>query len=376
MTSKNSGNFLMLNPDGSSTLMQAGEPCWIGGRILHIGSAALPWRVRYSLDPHKHHPFQKGQRQRESVQAMARAFRSDTSLQKEPIDEAALEMEVDFTLNRGSDISKSSVNESVLMSSQRWIITALPSDIVQQVLEVVLLYRDALRENVPLVQLGTLPNAQAVFQTMIPGAKEETRPDIIALLNTLLSDPDHVNCHVFSEPDRRIISAWRGFKRLPKASTLKDLSPAASASEIIQYVNTRAGWMDTQTCYWCETNSLSCDLKLCISCRAVSYCGKDCQVQDWKAFHRNECKQLVSGKTRKDLGMDASRLATLKMDGAQRASFPMPIASPGDSDSLWRGDLFLLYLIGPMDTSEHGPCLGQKTRGFPRGCFIRPREQL
>lgn len=67
--------------------------------------------------------------------------------------------------------------------------------------------------------------------------------------------------------------------------------------------------------------------------------------------------------------MAENRMNTLKMDGQQRATLPLEIA-PEASDSVWRGDLMLLYIIhmSPAGT------LCEKTKGFLTGWFIRPRE--
>jgi hypothetical protein len=32
----------------------------------------------------------------------------------------------------------------------------------------------------------------------------------------------------------------------------------------------------------------------CAACKSVSYCGKDCQSEDWKLRHKKECKVLVT----------------------------------------------------------------------------------
>jgi hypothetical protein len=232
-----------------------------------------------------------------------------------------------------------------------------------------------LRDYNHLVEMP-MPNAQTVFQHMLSNATEENRPDIVPLLDTLLSEPDHVNCYVYSEPDHQIVVAWRGFQRSPKAKTLKDLPLTASSSKIIEYSMSRAGIMDTTTCYWCEKNCMSCNLMLCQSCRTVSYCGKECQANDWKAFHKDECKQIKSGqKTAKELGMTNTRLATLAKDGVQRATFPIAIAPPDDATSVWRRDLLLLYLLHVEWDADGLSCrLGAKSKGFPRGLKFSTRE--
>jgi hypothetical protein len=135
------------------------------------------------------------------------------------------------------------------MSSQRWLIVALPLEIVKQVIQVALMYRGALRGCKHLVEMP-MPNAPMVFSHMLSDATEEDRPDIVSLFNNLLSESDHINCYVNSEPDHRIIVAWRGFQRSPEAKTLKDLPLTASSSEIIEYTMSRAGMMDLTTCYW------------------------------------------------------------------------------------------------------------------------------
>ena len=35
---------------------------------------------------------------------------------------------------------------------------------------------------------------------------------------------------------------------------------------------------------------------VCSQCKAAAYCSKDCQVKDWKAWHKQACK----GKMRKE----------------------------------------------------------------------------
>jgi hypothetical protein len=369
------GAFRVPNPDNTTTLIQTGSMHWLGGRTFHLGTAAVDWGVNVSLDPNIKNNFQQEQRQRDSVQAMADAFhRSKDELEAQPIDEAALQLEVDFTIARDSDISKVSINETVIMSSQRWLIVALPMELVKRVIKVALMYRGALRPYNNLVEMP-MPNAPMVFSHMLSNVTEEDRPDIISLLSTLLSEPDHVNCYVYSEPDHRIVAAWRGFQRSPEAKTLKGLPLTSSASEIIEYTTNRAGMMDITTCYWCEKNCLSCNLFLCQKCRTVSYCGRACQTNDWLSFHKVECKQIASKKkTKEELGMKDTRLNTLQK-GVQRATHPILIAPPDDATSVWRRDLLLLYVLHADYDADGISCrLGSKTKGFPRGLVFRTRE--
>jgi hypothetical protein len=99
-------------------------------------------------------------------------------------------------------------------------------------------------------------------------------------------------------------------------------------------------------------------------------------MNDWKAFHKDECKQIRLGqKTSKELGMSDTRLATLKKDGAQRATFPIQIAPPDDTTSVWRRDLLLLYLVHVEWDADGLSCrLGATSKGFPRGVAFSTRE--
>ena len=48
----------------------------------------------------------------------------------------------------------------------------------------------------------------------------------------------------------------------------------------------------------------------CAGCQAVYYCGRPCQVQDWKKRHKKECRQLQAGAT-----------PAVDADAAQRTRF-------------------------------------------------------
>lgn len=371
-----SKDCVVKNPDGSESLMEIGQAHHFGGRIVHLASAALGSRgTKFSLDPLIQNHMQYGRRQRESVQAMADFFRENSqSLQAEAMDLAALQLELDFTLERQCDVAKVSINETALMATQRWLIVALPMPLVTNVIQVATVFRDALKDYTPLLETP-LPNAGYMFQEMLTDVTtEKTRADVITLLNVLLSESDHVNCHVYSEPDRCLVTAWRGFERSSSESKiLQNLPMTASCSEIIDYCQNNAGVIDLTACYWCEKGGMSCSMLLCQQCRAVSYCGRQCQVNDWKGFHKLECKKIKSGdeEMKKELRSTTSRLALLKKPGVQRATFPMQIAPPGDS--MWKGDLMILYLVQP-EMVEGGARLGKNTKGFPKGFFVKSRE--
>lgn len=349
------------------------EALYIGGRTVHLGSAALQPGKYFSYG--KKNAFRHGQRQLESMLAMQQAFLNNENLPKTPFDVAGLELEVS-TFREGTGFRKSGkvtrnlLNESVVMSSQRWYISVLSIEIIQQVIEAALPYRDVLRDFSPLLEKTEIPNSAVVFPASFPDATEQNRPDILLLLNELFAAPDNVNVWIFSEPDKEIACAWNGFKMdaknaqlLLSASTVE--STEKSPEEIIERIHHSDTMLEAVTCYWCEANSLTAEsLSFCTACHKVSYCSKECQTFDWKSFHKVECKK-------KEKVIGASRLDYLKLDGARRPAFPSEIAPATDAKSVWRGDTILLYLVNVENLS-----LGSKTKGFPRGFHVKPRELM
>jgi hypothetical protein len=45
----------------------------------------------------------------------------------------------------------------------------------------------------------------------------------------------------------------------------------------------------TTVCMMC---GIATGLKACNGCKAVRYCGEECQKKDWKQGHRHVCKEL------------------------------------------------------------------------------------
>ena len=138
------------------------------------------------------------------------------------------------------------------MSTQRWFIVALSVNVIQQTIEVAQVFRDALREDKPLVQ-KPIPSAENVFARVMTHVTRDHRAIVLKLLDFLLTESDRVNCYVFSETDNELVAAWRGFRHSPKNSkTLRDLPEGATASEILTYIQDKAGATELCSCYWCE----------------------------------------------------------------------------------------------------------------------------
>ena len=365
------------NPDGSTTCVGtikdgATAIRYHGPRVYHLGSASLAPGKVFSFNnkfPLKNE--RSRQKRAETVHRMSEAFRRDAD-DPQSVELAALLIEEDFASERGGNLNSLSENESALMSTQRWLISTLPFALIRQCVDVALLYRSLTAEYVPLLSKNNgywMPNPQYIFSNI--SATEDTRPDTIALLNTLLELSSWVNVHVYSEPDKRILTAWRGFEFADTCPISNDMSP----SEIIERVQQSTDSINTdsimssQVCYWCGLSSLAKRLQLCNGCKTVVYCSRECQVNDWKAFHKAECTQVQCNKADGDLTLGLDRRNTLGIAGEYRELLGAQIA-PANSDSVWRGDCILLYVAHMGKDSK----IGKKTKGLPNGWYVKARE--
>jgi hypothetical protein len=48
----------------------------------------------------------------------------------------------------------------------------------------------------------------------------------------------------------------------------------------------------TGRCRYCRNEDPKMELKKCSQCKTAEYCSKECQVADWRAGHKKECKAL------------------------------------------------------------------------------------
>jgi len=56
----------------------------------------------------------------------------------------------------------------------------------------------------------------------------------------------------------------------------------------------------------CKTVPLPEKLSLCGRCRQVQYCSKECQTQDWKKTHKQDCMKLVEKAMTQDVAIPTS----------------------------------------------------------------------
>jgi hypothetical protein len=52
----------------------------------------------------------------------------------------------------------------------------------------------------------------------------------------------------------------------------------------------------TGRCRHCNSEDLKLELKKCSQCKSVQYCSEECQVADWRAEHKKECKGLKQAR--------------------------------------------------------------------------------
>lgn len=372
-----------ISIQGKATLFKD-ERTWFGGRTYHVGTASLPPGEDFSLDPRIPNYQQHGDRQKRAVKAMKKAFleKSVDVLSKTPLDEAALLLDVAYTIEnklkefqRNGKVTPQQHNENVLMATQRWHVSALPIATVNKVIRIALMYRNAAANyEVPLVA-KPMPAAAAVFHRILPEATDQDRPDIATLFGLLIEAPENSNVWVYSEIDQDIVSAWHGLDmehiqdnglQEVLLSNAENVTPSA----ILDYLkSSEAAMLDNSSCYWCGKMSLCCKMSICRKCRCVNYCSTECQHNDW-SFHKTECRAISRGQADRNLMVGMGRLDYLSLNGAQRPTIPSPIAPPDDVSSPWRGDMILMY------TAEMSPSmmLDENTKVFPRGIFFRARE--
>ena len=274
------------------------------------------------------------------------------------------------------NFSKEEINESLVMSTHPWIITVLPMRVIKQVGALANVYRDALKRYEPLVAMNEceiFPTPALAFGAL-NYATDENRAEVICLLNHLLQLPFGINIYIFSEIDNEIHLFLKEFVRSEHG--LLNLPMDATSSEILEYIHNQSGLMDSSCCFWCEKTKLTAErLFLCTDCMSVSYCSKECQKNDWKAFHKVECRQLsekTSGqktKTRDELGMGISRSETLRSPGKAYYQITIPIATEDDESNVFRGDTMTGYI------TSTDPTLTAKTKLFPLGLQVLPREK-
>ncbi len=376
------------NPDGSKAMMLGGERTFIGGRTMFTGNAAVPLGTEpFSYDPvvrRRYSGITFGERQNASMNALRSAFRrkfGDNTV--DPMTETCLSLEAKigifgyntkkFGQGKGK-FTKEEINESLIMSTHRWLITILPMRVIKEVGDMAQVYRKALKKYEPLLALNEnqdFPTPALAFGAL-KYVTEENRAEVICLLNFLFELPFGINAYIFSEVDNDIHLFMKEFVRSEHGFI--NLSKDVTSSDIMEYIHNQSGWMDTSCCFWCEKTKLTTErLFLCTGCMSVSYCSKVCQKNDWKAFHKPECRQLSEKtegrrKTRDDLGMGISRSNTLRMPGKACNRFPLHIATDDDEDNIFRGDIVAGYV------TSSDPTLTEKTKIFPLGLQVLPRE--
>lgn len=132
---------------------------------------------------------------------------------------------------------------------------------------------------------------------------------------------------------------------------------------------------ETRKCFRCHKDAPTAG---CAKCRVAGYCGRECQVADWKAGHKQECEAYARLGKCQVLNGPAERRATVERFLAQIRTTLCPFAlgngSGGSSKrkALPRGFVFVqvgctlptLALPAPRD------CAGHRLPPDERGCLL------
>jgi len=362
------------NPDGSKSAVVKNEAIFLGGRIIHVGHAGLA-----PTDPpyQNHTPDPKSpaanRRRAKSATAMVKAFRRQLE-GDETVDQmtwACVEIESKWGErfmdgSPSAQVDNNTANDSALCATHRWIITILPSDVIKQVVTVATLIRSAWRAYKPMLKtdISDLDRLFAGLDTATP----DNRHEIIALMNSLLELPYGCNVYTYSETNDKVHEVQREFKRGGKCLPLLPMD--ASSTQILDYIHEEAGLIDHQVCFWCEKNKLSTSLSICNNCRFVTYCSVDCQKNDYRAFHKQECTKIKEGGTTEGgrLGLKYTRSNSLR---SSTSSAVLPLHVFQDPGSVFYRDIFVGY---PTCIDRERPVVTEKVKLFPYGMCIRSRE--
>mmetsp|Transcript_79915 Transcript_79915/g.159564 ORF Transcript_79915/g.159564 Transcript_79915/m.159564 type:complete len:370 (-) Transcript_79915:565-1674(-) len=356
--------------------LRTGEKILHGGQLNWIGAASLELGERLSpgyLGPGGSSRSKMGNRQLASARAFAQALNAK-SLGALLIERAAFRLELRLC-ESNVDLSTVTPSESAFMATHRWVISSLPANVVACTVEVARAFRDSVAAYEPVIG-SPLPDARVLLSGI--GATVETRADVACLLNVLLGLPFTATCYVFSESKGCAVLAWRAFSPRPElklgdAQDVDDLLARATLQE----------QTSTNFCFWCRATTLSADLKPCAGCKRVRYCGETCQLADWKAYHKAECKKI--GSVKKGQGSEAAALEARKvfknvsrhdkvLEQEMRATYQIPV-DKGDTNSVWCGDEMRLTLTGLRVCSGGGEIF-EATKGFPTGWMLYCRELM
>eukprot|EP00999_Lentomonas_sp_LEN2_P002717 NODE_590_length_1342_cov_85.033745_g551_i0.p1 GENE.NODE_590_length_1342_cov_85.033745_g551_i0~~NODE_590_length_1342_cov_85.033745_g551_i0.p1 ORF type:complete len:378 (+),score=76.24 NODE_590_length_1342_cov_85.033745_g551_i0:85-1218(+) len=159
------------------------------------------------------------------------------------------------------------------------------------------------------------------FLLSLPQDKHHA-PDVLKLLGVVLSPPVKSNMYVYSIPGDSVVELLHECEPKPM-DQLKPPLPILITPEDMKKFEKKDKKKEEEAqsedkkkeegdspakddekpilfhpaiksvCFWCRRSVVNkgVELSSCGKCQVVSYCSKECQVVDWKAFHKFECKK-------------------------------------------------------------------------------------
>ena len=230
-----------------------------------------------------------------------------------------------------------------------FLVTCLASDLARRATETALRIRAGTRHEADGL---VMPDASTLVSSL--DAPPAQRTDLMLFMNEVFAAPEASNVLAFSSADGGLFPVFRGFPTSESIPTTADDVRDAVVAK--QFAN----------CFWCGASALAKDLKSCGRCLSVAYCSRDCQLHDWKAFHKGgECRGLAKGDEAHAACLGPTRAATLRRPDVVSPRLPIDLKPPFD------GDVICTYLCNLDDDGSIGPA----TAPHPLGWHLIPRER-
>jgi hypothetical protein len=250
----------------------------------------------------------------------------------------------------GTDLEKLVLAEGAAPAAAAghvFLVTCLPADVARKAADVALRIRAGTRHEADGL---VLPDAAALVASI--DVAPQLRTDLMLFMNEVLVAPAKSAVLAYST-DGTYAAVQRNFP-VERAPANADELRAAVAGKPFA------------SCFWCAAPALAEPLKACGRCARVAYCGRECQLKDWAAFHKGgECRGLAKGGDAALACMGPTRAATLRVPTNVSPRLPVDLKPPFD------GDVICAYLTNLEDDGSVGPA----TAPHPLGWHLIPRER-
>ena len=311
-----------------------GEKEWVGGRATFAGTAGFRRGDSIAKVKAKRGTLDQA-RMRASLMAIRNALEGDDNATV--MTKVAIELELEYMISpvsesrvrpraRGLQLEISEIHKYALMATHRFVVTALDARATSCIAALADAVRRSLADGQPrgIINTPMPPIAKWLDRLAISAPAEAF--DAMTLLQDALCCPLSAKTYLFSEPDAALFALDDCGRFAPPET----LASCASHEELLAVVKPRLA-----SCFWCGGPNAVRKVSQCGRCQAVDYCSSECQKKDWKAFHKDECKAIASGKaTKASLGLEVQhRVDFLTTKGAVRAKIPHSLGSIGQGEA-------------------------------------------